>query len=895
MKMKLCFFIFVLLILPAEYANSQSWNLLNAPPTIDKIDDYGPIPENSPTQEIELTGISSGKGELEQKVTISATSDNPTLISEIKISYTQGESIALLFFSLVNNANGKAKISVRLNDGQLFRNITEVEFDVEVFPVNGKPIFSLSVNTIIVDENSGKTLLNKFVYAIDDGDPELKQKLDFIVELEDIQGNLSFKTNPAISSEDGSIEFEANRNTYGEAVFSLVLHDNGGTKNGGIDKSNRSVFTIRVIHPNEPPTLDDINPISILEDGGLQSVLLTGISPGINENQVITITATSSNTTLLSTISIDFIQGQNTATLKFSPIKDKFGNSTITVIIDDHQNEKNTITKQFDVKVDPVADNPSITNASTRVGSQTLSGLVISRNPVDGAEVTYFKITEIKSGTLYQNDGVSIINNNSFITAQQGFDGLKFTPSYGISENGSFKIQAATGPNDLKLGGGEIKAEIAIQNNPPDIISTPDSIAEITKAYKYEISATDPDLKDILKFTISIPETIKTWLNYIDHKDGTASLLGTAPSGSEGIYAIEVKVEDQFGANDTQLFSLTVRKPNKRPELLPISKNTMEDNSILFTKNDFGSKFLDADKDSLIFFKMMIEPQFGVVKVNGELLQINTIVTADNLKSLEYIPLENYYGLDIFDWNASDGKEFALTPQRVSIHISSVNDPPEIINFEDNPFIYEFGDHSIQLTDSANVVDVDGDKIVKASIEISTNYHRYEDSLFYKPISDITFYWNDTTGVLSLTGIAKPVIYQEAIRSIKYVNLNNLTPSKMNRDVEIILYDGDTSSLVYERKILFRNTFVEIDIPNGFTPNNDGINDTWDISNLNGYDDLKVMVFSRSGQMIFETDSYFEQWDGNYDGKLVSPGVYYYLIKIQKFEKVYRGTLTVLR
>ena len=747
----------------------------------------------------------------------------------------------------------------------------------------------------MVDENSGKTTINKFVYAIDDGDPELNQKLDFIAELDDLKGNLSFKTNPVVSADDGSLAFEANRNTFGEARFSLVLQDNGGTKKGGIDKSDIYYFTIKVIHPNEPPTLDDINSISIIEDGGLQSIQLTGVSPGIREDQQITISAISSNTTLISTISIDYIQGQNIATLKFSPVKDKFGNATVTVTIDDHQDEKNTISKQFDVAVNPVADNPSITNASTSTGVQTQSGLVITRNPVDGAEVTHYKITDIKLGVLYQNDGVSIINNNSFITAQQGSAGLKFTPAYGISENGSFKIQAATGPSDLKLGGEKISAVIAIQNNPPDIISTQDSTAEITKAYKYEVAATDPDLNDILKFTISIPEKIKTWLNFVDRNDGTASLAGTAPSGSEGIYTIVIKVQDQFGAFDEQAFSLTVRKPNQKPELLPIAKSTEEDKSILFTRNDFSSKFIDTDMDTLSFFKMVTAPQFGVIKVNGELLEINQIVKANDLKSLMYVPFEDYYGLDIFDWNASDGKDFALVHQRVSILISSVNDPPKIADFETNPFIFEFGDEQINLTDSGIVIDVDNVKLVKASVEIATNYHKTEDSLYYETIPGLTFSWNDTTGALMINGLATLELYQEAIRSIAYVNLNSLAPTTMSRTIEIILYDGDTSSQVYERNILFKNSYVDLDIPNGFTPNDDGVNDTWDISNLNRYDDLKVEVYSRSGQMIFETDSFSKEWDGSYNGALVSPGVYYYLIKIQKFEKVYKGTLTVLR
>jgi hypothetical protein len=80
------------------------------------------------------------------------------------------------------------------------------------------------------------------------------------------------------------------------------------------------------------------------------------------------------------------------------------------------------------VEVFPVADAPSITDAVISGGGQNTSGLVISRNPADGEEVSHFKITNILNGTLYLNNGTTRINNGNFITYAQGHAGLKFTP-----------------------------------------------------------------------------------------------------------------------------------------------------------------------------------------------------------------------------------------------------------------------------------------------------------------------------------------------------------------------------------------------------------------------------------------------------------------------------------
>jgi len=109
-----------------------------------------------------------------------------------------------------------------------------------------------------------------------------------------------------------------------------------------------------------------------------------------------------------------------------------------------------------------MADTPSVTNAATNEDTQSTSGLVISRNPADGEEVTHFKITGIANGTLYQNDGTTAINNGDFITFAQGNAGLKFTPAPHFIGSGSFMVQASTSAADEGLGGETVSATITV-------------------------------------------------------------------------------------------------------------------------------------------------------------------------------------------------------------------------------------------------------------------------------------------------------------------------------------------------------------------------------------------------------------------------------------------------
>ncbi|MEP6911708.1 MAG: Ig-like domain-containing protein, partial [bacterium] len=159
-----------------------------------------------------------------------------------------------------------------------------------------------------------------------------------------------------------------------------------------------------------------------------------------------------------------------TGTLTYTPAANVFGSATITVVLKDNGGTANggqdtSAPQSFIITVTPVADTPSVTNATTNEDTQTTSGLVITRNPADGAEVTHFKITGITNGTLFQNNGTTQINNGDFITFAQGNAGLKFTPNANLFSPGttfSFAVQASLNNTDAGLGGSTATATITV-------------------------------------------------------------------------------------------------------------------------------------------------------------------------------------------------------------------------------------------------------------------------------------------------------------------------------------------------------------------------------------------------------------------------------------------------
>jgi gliding motility-associated-like protein len=83
-------------------------------------------------------------------------------------------------------------------------------------------------------------------------------------------------------------------------------------------------------------------------------------------------------------------------------------------------------------------------------------------------------------------------------------------------------------------------------------------------------------------------------------------------------------------------------------------------------------------------------------------------------------------------------------------------------------------------------------------------------------------------------------------------------------------------------------------IPNTFTPNGDGINDTWVIPPISNDSNAQVQVFNRYGEMVYENKGLYNPWNGQYNGRKLPSGVYYYLIVQKKTGKKYSGNVTLI-
>jgi len=85
----------------------------------------------------------------------------------------------------------------------------------------------------------------------------------------------------------------------------------------------------------------------------------------------------------------------------------------------------------------------------------------------------------------------------------------------------------------------------------------------------------------------------------------------------------------------------------------------------------------------------------------------------------------------------------------------------------------------------------------------------------------------------------------------------------------------------------------KLDIPEVFTPNGDGKNDTWIIGFLSDIGEYELCIYARDGAQLYCTKNYANDWNGTYKGDPLPDGTYWYVIKSS--EHTYKGAVTIRR
>jgi len=271
-----------------------------------------------------MTNITAGPLE-NQTITISAVSSNTALIPNPTVNYASPSTTGSISYTPALNQSGTSTITITLNDGSTPNGILNETFLVTVNQVNDPPTINDILNPNPILENAGEQIVN--ISGITAGGGENQ-----VVLLSVTSANTTLIPTPVLTYLGGTtaqLAYTPTANQNGQSLITVKADD----QNGGVTEKS---FTVTVSIVNDPPELDAIaSPAPIMEDAPEQEIILSGISPGTNENQDLTISAESSNTDLISSISIDYTNPASTGILSYTANANQFGTAIITVTVDD--------------------------------------------------------------------------------------------------------------------------------------------------------------------------------------------------------------------------------------------------------------------------------------------------------------------------------------------------------------------------------------------------------------------------------------------------------------------------------------------------------------------------------------------------------------------------------
>jgi hypothetical protein len=276
---------------------------------------------------------------------------------------------------------------------------------------NHAPSFTKGADQTVL-EDAGAQTVNGWATAIDDGDPGSVQNLTFQVTNNTNPG--LFSAGPAVDASTGNLTYTSAANANGNATITLVLKDDGGTANGGVDTSPAQTFVITVTPVNDAPSFTKGPDQTVLENAGAQTVnpWATGISAGPTDEAGQTLTFNLTGNTNPSLFSAGPAISP-TGVLTYTPAANASGSATITVTLSDNGSNAppniNTSTPQsFAITVTAVDDPPTAVDDPATVTEDdpaTAIDVLANDTDPDGGPKLINSVTQPANGTVVITGG----------------------------------------------------------------------------------------------------------------------------------------------------------------------------------------------------------------------------------------------------------------------------------------------------------------------------------------------------------------------------------------------------------------------------------------------------------------------------------------------------------
>jgi gliding motility-associated-like protein len=149
----------------------------------------------------------------------------------------------------------------------------------------------------------------------------------------------------------------------------------------------------------------------------------------------------------------------------------------------------------------------------------------------------------------------------------------------------------------------------------------------------------------------------------------------------------------------------------------------------------------------------------------------------------------------------------------------------------------------------------------------------------------------DGSITLSVTGGTVPynAIWSDGLTGLTRTGIGEGTYSAVVTDK-----NGCAGSAVAEVGVTGTQNCLEV--LEVITPNNDGVNDTWKIRNIDLFPKAEVFVYNRWGELVYTSKNLLsDPWDGTYKGKQLATDSYHYVLYLHDGTDPKSGVISIIR
>jgi VCBS repeat-containing protein len=453
---------------------------------------------------------------------------------------------------------------------------------------------------------------------------------------------------------------------------------------------------------NVAPTLvvETNDPVTILEDDVQHTVNLSGISAGGTRSQTLTVTAISSNPSLIPNPSVNYTPSNATGSISYKPVADQNGTAVITVTVQDNGGTaagSDSISQSFTVQVAEVNDPPVANDDTASVAEDSAAGVLVdvlandSKGPANESSQT---LTITGVGTA-AHGSVSIQNGKVlYVPTQANYNGPdSFT--YTITDNGT-----TSGAADPLSSTGTVNITVTEVNDPP--IANPDAatVAEDSVGNIIDVLSNDsPGPANESGQTLTV--TAATALHGIVTINANGTLSYRPDADYNGPDTIGYTIEDNGTTNGA---------PDPLEAQSTVSLTVTEVNDPPIAVNDtLPSVAEDSGQGSIPFSALLANDLPGPANESNQTLAITgisnivggtAVIFGDNVV---FTPADDFNGTFSFSYSIIDNgttngiNDFKTATGTASFTVTEINDSPTGVN-DALPNILEDAQQTIPFT-----------------------------------------------------------------------------------------------------------------------------------------------------------------------------------------------------